>query len=78
MPVDGEGLDVAAGERAEPEARLVCVTPSHQYPSGVTMSLPRRLELPEWADRSDAWIAEDDYDSEYRYSGRPLEAAESR
>lgn len=74
VPVDGEGLDVAAGERAEPGARLVCVTPSHQYPSGVGMSLPRRLRLLEWAERAGARVVEDDYDSEYRYSGRPLEA----
>ncbi len=48
--------------------------PSHQYPLGVTMSLARRLELLRWAGRSFAWVLEDDYDSEYRYSGRPLEA----
>lgn len=48
--------------------------PSHQYPLGVTMSLARRLELLRWAGRSSAWVLEDDYDSEYRYSGRPLEA----
>ena len=74
VPVDEEGLDVAAGEAVAPEARLACVTPSHQYPSGVTMSLERRLALLEWADRAGAWVVEDDYDSEYRYSGRPLEA----
>jgi hypothetical protein len=50
----------------------VCVTPSHQYPLGVTMSLNRRLALLEWASASGAWILEDDYDSEYRYAGRPL------
>lgn len=72
--VDGEGLDVAAGETTSPEARLACVTPSHQYPLGSTMSLRRRLALLEWAGRSGAWVLEDDYDSEYRYSGRPLEA----
>ncbi len=74
VPVDEEGLDVAAGDGKAPDARLACVTPSHQYPSGVTMTLARRLELLRWAERSDAWIVEDDYDSEYRYSGRPLEA----
>ena len=74
VPVDEEGLNVAAGEGAAPDARLVCVTPSHQYPLGVTMSLPRRLALLEWANRSGAWVLEDDYDSEYRYAGRPLEA----
>jgi GntR family transcriptional regulator/MocR family aminotransferase len=73
-PVDEEGLDITAGEAREPDARLVHVTPSHQYPLGVTMSLARRLALLEWASRSGAWILEDDYDSEYRYTGRPLEA----
>ncbi len=74
VPVDGEGLTVAAGIEREPGARLACVTPSHQYPLGVTMSLGRRLELLGWADRTGAWVIEDDYDSEYRYTGRPLEA----
>ncbi|ABG03115.1 transcriptional regulator, GntR family [Rubrobacter xylanophilus DSM 9941] len=74
VPVDGEGLDVAAGARLGPDARLVHVTPSHQYPLGATMSLARRLELLGWANRTGAWVLEDDYDSEYRYAGRPLEA----
>jgi GntR family transcriptional regulator / MocR family aminotransferase len=77
VPVDEEGLDVAAGEERAPEARLAFVTPSHQYPLAVTMSLPRRLALLGWASRCDAWILEDDYDSEYRYSGRPLEALQA-
>jgi len=51
---------------------MVCVAPSHQYPLGVVMSLGRRLALIEWARRRQAWILEDDYDSEYRYAGRPL------
>jgi GntR family transcriptional regulator/MocR family aminotransferase len=72
--VDGEGLDVAAGQRACPDARLVLVTPSHQFPLGVTMSLSRRLALLDWARRSNAWIVEDDYDSEFRYAGRSLAA----
>lgn len=72
VPVDGEGLDIEAGERLCPEARLVCVAPSHQYPLGVTMTLARRLNLLDWASRNDGWIVEDDYDSEFRYSGRPL------
>jgi GntR family transcriptional regulator/MocR family aminotransferase len=74
IPVDEEGLDVAFGEAHGPGARLVYVTPSHQYPYGVTMSLPRRLALLEWASRAGAWVLEDDYDSEYRYAGRPLAA----
>jgi GntR family transcriptional regulator/MocR family aminotransferase len=55
-------------------ARLVYVTPGHQFPLGTTMSLPRRLQLLEWAGKSGALIFEDDYDSEYRYSGRPIPA----
>jgi GntR family transcriptional regulator/MocR family aminotransferase len=74
VPVDAEGLDVGRGARDAPGARLVYVTPSHQYPLGVTMSLQRRLALLEWASASGAWILEDDYDSEYRYAGRPLAA----
>jgi len=74
VPVDGEGLDVAAGIARSPQARLVYVTPSHQYPLGVTMSLSRRLALLDWARRAGAWIVEDDYDSEFRYAGRPLAA----
>ncbi|HEX8556541.1 MAG TPA: PLP-dependent aminotransferase family protein [Pyrinomonadaceae bacterium] len=72
VPVDSEGLNVAAGEALEPGARLVYVTPSHQFPLGMMMSLPRRLALLDWASRADAWVMEDDYDSEYRYEGRPL------
>jgi len=74
VPVDAEGLDVAAGVARCPDARLAYVTPSHQYPLGVTMSLARRLALLDWAARSGAWVLEDDYDSEYRYAGRPLAA----
>jgi GntR family transcriptional regulator/MocR family aminotransferase len=72
--VDGEGLDVNAGVERRPGARLACVTPSHQYPLGVTMSLARRLQLLDWAERAGAWVLENDYDSEYRYAGRPLAA----
>jgi GntR family transcriptional regulator/MocR family aminotransferase len=72
VPVDADGLDVAAGVAAGPEARLIYATPSHQFPLGMTMSLSRRLALLEWAARSGAWVVEDDYDSEYRYEGRPL------
>jgi GntR family transcriptional regulator/MocR family aminotransferase len=74
VPVDGDGLDVTAGSARCPNARLVYVTPSHQYPLGVTMSLSRRLALLEWARRANAWVVEDDYDSEFRYAGRPLAA----
>jgi GntR family transcriptional regulator/MocR family aminotransferase len=74
VPVDDEGVSVAEGERIAPQARMAYVSPSHQYPLGVTMSLPRRMALLAWARRRGAWIAEDDYDSEFRYSGRPLAA----
>ncbi len=69
QPVDQEGMVVPRGR-----ARLVYVTPSHQYPLGVTMSLPRRLALLDWAAAAGAFVLEDDYDSEFRYSGRPLAA----
>ena len=71
VAVDGDGLDVAALAQVE-NCRLAYVTPSHQYPTGVTLSLARRLALLEWAERNDGWIIEDDYDGEYRYSGTPL------
>lgn len=74
VPVDGEGLVVS---RLPPSARLVYVTPSHQFPLGVAMSLPRRLELLAWARAHDAAILEDDYDSEYRFADRPLEPLHS-
>jgi GntR family transcriptional regulator/MocR family aminotransferase len=72
VEVDREGLRVADGQTTCPNARLVYVSPSHQYPLGVVMSLSRRLALLEWAHQAGAWILEDDYDSEYRYRGRPL------
>jgi len=71
VAVDNDGLDCAALD-ALANCRLSYVTPSHQYPTGVTMSLARRLELLAWAQRKDGWIIEDDYDGEYRYSGAPL------
>ena len=74
VPVDAEGLRVDVGIAKCATARLVYVTPSHQYPSGVTMSLARRLALLDWAKRARAWVLEDDYDSEYRYAGHPLTA----
>ncbi|MEN0105579.1 MAG: PLP-dependent aminotransferase family protein [Pseudomonas sp.] len=71
VAVDEEGFDSRqlAGLK---DCRLAYVTPSHQYPTGVTLSLPRRLQLLEWAAREQAWIVEDDYDGEYRYRGTPL------
>jgi GntR family transcriptional regulator/MocR family aminotransferase len=70
--VDADGLDVEAGVRNAGNARLVYVTPSHQYPLGVPMSLPRRLALLKWAAAARAWVVEDDYDSEFRYGARPI------
>jgi GntR family transcriptional regulator/MocR family aminotransferase len=72
MTLDEEGMLLRA--RGLRGARLVYVTPGHQFPLGIGMGLPRRLQLLEWAAKSGALIFEDDYDSEYRYSGRPVPA----
>ena len=72
VPVDENGFNLQAALKQSHAARLCYVTPSHQFPLGVTMSLARRLQLLEWAKRSESWIMEDDYDSEFRYAGRPL------
>lgn len=72
VPVDSEGLDIAQGRQRAPQARMAYVTPSHQYPLGVVMSLKRRLQLLEWANETGMWVLEDDYDGEFRYQGRPL------
>ncbi|NER65991.1 PLP-dependent aminotransferase family protein [Pseudomonas sp. MAFF212427] len=69
--VDEDGLQCAALD-ALANCRLCYVTPAHQYPTGVTLSLARRLALLAWAERNDSWVIEDDYDGEYRYSGAPL------
>jgi GntR family transcriptional regulator/MocR family aminotransferase len=74
VPVDECGLDVAAGIRRAPRAQAAFVTPSHQFPTGVVLSMARRLELLAWAREQGAWIIEDDYASEFRYGGRPLES----
>jgi GntR family transcriptional regulator / MocR family aminotransferase len=74
VPIDQQGLNVEVGKLRGPDAKLVYVTPSHQFPLGYTMSLSRRLELLQWAQQSGAWILEDDYDSEYRYQSQPLAA----
>jgi len=74
IPVDSEGLSLEAGQRRWPKPRLAYVTPAHQFPLGMSMSLRRRLALLEWAGRSRTMVFEDDYDSEYRYSGRPIPA----
>ncbi len=72
VPVDEEGMDVASAIRKYPKARAAFVTPSHQFPLGVTLSASRRLQLVEWAQKSGAWVIEDDYDSEYRYESLPI------
>lgn len=77
VPVDAEGLSVGIGQQRAAEARFAVVTPTHQSPMGMALSLPRRLQLLEWAGHRKAWIIEDDYDSEFRYHGRPLPALKS-
>ncbi|MDX1687391.1 MAG: PLP-dependent aminotransferase family protein [Candidatus Promineifilaceae bacterium] len=72
IPVDDGGIDVDAGVEKAAGARVAYVTPSHQFPLGGTMSLARRSRLLQWSAASDAWILEDDYDSEFRYKGPPL------
>ena len=72
VPVDAAGMDVAAGQASCPGARLAYITPSCQYPVGSTLVLERRLRLLDWAGRAAAFVIEDDYDSEYRYRGRPI------
>lgn len=77
VPVDSDGLDVDAALEAEPQARLCIVAPSHQFPSGHSLSLPRRAALLDWAAQSGGWIVEDDYAGEFRYVGQPLPALKS-
>ena len=74
IAVDGDGLMVQSTDRDRQAARVMYVTPSHQYPLGVSMNVARRLQLLDWARRHRSWIIEDDYDSEYRYASRPLPA----
>ncbi len=74
VPVDAEGLDVEAGIRMAPKARVAFVTPSHQYPLGMPLSMARRAALLAWARSAHAWVVEDDYDSELRYEGYPFPA----
>ncbi|EPJ8785177.1 PLP-dependent aminotransferase family protein [Pseudomonas aeruginosa] len=71
VPVDEQGLRPEPILAQPQAARALCLTPSHHYPTGVTLSLERRLALIEWAQRQQAWIIEDDYDSEFHYAGRP-------
>lgn len=77
VSVDAEGLNVEEGSSRATSARFAVVTPTHQSPTGVTMTLARRQALLAWASRENAWIIEDDYDSEYRYHGHPVPALKS-
>jgi GntR family transcriptional regulator/MocR family aminotransferase len=77
VPVDRAGMRIEAGVSAAPRARLAVVTPTHQSPLGMALSLPRRLALLGWASNAGAWVLEDDYDSEFRYTGHPLPALKS-
>ncbi|MCG5072027.1 PLP-dependent aminotransferase family protein [Paraburkholderia tagetis] len=77
VPVDSDGIDVEHGTRLDAQARFALVTPSHQSPLGYTLSLARRMALLDWAEQASGWIVEDDYDSEFRYLGRPLPALKS-
>tara|TARA_B110000240_G_scaffold131789_1_gene146251 strand:- start:246 stop:1748 length:1503 start_codon:yes stop_codon:yes gene_type:complete len=72
VPIDAEGIDLEFAIKNYPSPKLIFTTPSHQQPLGTTMSLARRLSLLSYAQENDAWIIEDDYDSEFRYRGRPL------
>jgi GntR family transcriptional regulator / MocR family aminotransferase len=76
VPVDDSGLDVKEGIKRCPKARAAFVTPSHQFPMGMTMSTGRRMMLVDWAFRNNAWIVEDDYDSEYDFRNRPIAAVQ--
>ncbi len=75
VPVDDEGIRPSAADDATPP-RLIYLTPSHQYPTGAVMSLPRRHQLLSTARAHNAWVLEDDYDSEYRFSGPPISSLE--
>ena len=74
VPVDEQGLDTAYLSERIDQAKLIYVTPSHQFPTGAVMSLKRRLALLQWAEQQQAFVVEDDYDSEFRYTGKPIES----
>lgn len=76
-PVDKQGLDVDYLLKNHPDARFVCITPSHHSPLAVTLSLPRKRQLLEWAAANNAWIIEDDYDGEFHYTRKVLPALKS-
>lgn len=77
VPVDRQGIVVSLGVKMAPRARAAVVTPAHQSPLGVSLSLPRRMAILGWAAEHNGWIIEDDYDGEYRYVSRPLPALKS-
>jgi GntR family transcriptional regulator/MocR family aminotransferase len=77
IPVDGDGMDVGRAIKSSAAARVVYVTPANQFPLGIAMSAERRVELLSWATRAGAWIIEDEYDAEYRYSGKPIASLHS-
>ena len=77
IPVDEDGIIVEAGRKLAPKAKLAYVTPANQFPMGVTMSAERRMELLRWSASVNAWIVEDEYDAEYRYSGHPVAALQT-
>ncbi|HEX2890791.1 PLP-dependent aminotransferase family protein [Vineibacter terrae] len=77
VPVDGDGLDIAAGMARAPEARFVVVTPTNQFPLGASLTTARRADLLAWAGANGTWIIEDDYDSEFRYRGPKMPALKS-
>lgn len=74
IPLDEEGFSIAEADKRNEKVTAVFVTPSHHFPTGTVMTLGRRLELLEWAEERGAWIVEDDYDSEFRFDGKPLSA----
>ncbi|MGI9481618.1 MAG: PLP-dependent aminotransferase family protein [Hyphomicrobiales bacterium] len=74
LPVDSEGVMIDEGLARAPDARIALITAARQYPLGMPLALTRRLALLDWARRAQGWIIEDDYDSEYRYGGKPLPA----
>ncbi|MBJ9969478.1 PLP-dependent aminotransferase family protein [Providencia rettgeri] len=74
IPSDKEGMDIIYGAKHHKTAKLIYTTPSHQFPLGTTLSLPRRLALLDWAQQNNAWIFEDDYNSEFRFLSKPIQA----
>ena len=77
VPIDAQGISVDVGKRCAPRAKGVYVTPAHQFPLGVMMSLERRLEVLSWARKTGAFVIEDDYDGEYRLEGHPVSALQN-